>query len=282
MQPSMEQSYVLVTGAGSGIGKAICEELASLGFHVYAGLKEMGQVEFIHNSIEAIKLDVTSKSDIEAVTKKLQEKNLYAVINNAGVADFHPVELVPEKTLRKIFDVNFFGPVLLIQNLLPLLRNTKGRILNIGSMGAHTTIPFGFALCSSKHAIKSLTDALRIELQQDEIEVIEVDPSSIATPASAQMYDQISEITESFTDMGKRRYQKPMLSMGKSMHSAEMAGMPPEGVAKVVGEALCVKNPKPFYSVGPNSSKITFLSKLMPPKVFDKIKLKLVGIKMAS
>ena len=275
----MNKLVVLVTGASSGIGKATVLQLSELGFQVFAGVKDLDDVKFDHPNITPVELDVTKQSDIQNVKEKLEDKNLFALVNNAGIADFQPIELVPQDTLRRVFDINFFGPVELIQTLLPNLRRSKGRIINIGSVGAHTTIPFGFALCASKHAIKSLTDGLRLELEQDQIQVVEIDPSSIATPAAAKMVDQIHEITKTLPGSGKERYQKPLFSMGESMHKTEMKGMPPEGVAKVVAKALTIKNPKPFYSVGPNSSKITYLSKFMPAKVFDKMKLKLVGLK---
>lgn len=275
----MAKKTILVTGASSGIGKATALELAKHDFQVYAGVRDLSKVKFDNPNIKTIKLDVTKESDIENVKEKLQDENFFALINNAGISDFHPIELVPQDTLRRVFDINFFGPVALIQALLPNLRQAQGRIINIGSVYAHTTMPFGFAVCASKHAIKSLTDGLRIELEQDHISVIEIDPSTITTPASAKTVDQIHEIAETFPESGKLRYQKPLFSMGEWAHQAEMHGMPPEGVAKIVVKAMTSKHPKPFYSVGPNSSKITYLSKFMPTMMFDKMKLKILGLK---
>lgn len=282
------QPAILITGASSGIGKATALALDQAGFCVYAGVRKDEQAIWLKQQaserLQPVILDVTQPEQILAVQQKLQqelkEQGLYGLINNAGVADFTPIEAVSIEQIKQIFEVNFFGAVRLTQALIPLLRQAKGRIINIGSVGAHTTIPFGFALCSSKHAIESFTTGLRIELAPWNIKVIGVDPSAIKTPASEKMLDQANKIIANLAPEHKKHYGAALISMAKSMHKSEMAGLTPDQVGKKITEIMQAKNPKTHYAIGPHARMIVLMSGLLPDRWFDKLKLKLIGIKM--
>lgn len=100
------------------------------------------------------------------------EKGIDALVNVAGIADFGPIETLSIDPLRQIFDVNFFGVVALTQAMIPLLRMSRGQTVDVGAVGAHTTIPFGFTICSSKHALESRTSGLLVKLAPWGIDVI--------------------------------------------------------------------------------------------------------------
>ena len=111
-------------------------------------------------------LEVTDAASIAAaatqVSEAVGEAGLVELVNCAGIGVTAPIELVPLKELRRQFDINVIGQVEVIQAFLPLIRATRGRIINVGSVGGKITIPFGGPLCSSKYAIESINDALRI------------------------------------------------------------------------------------------------------------------------
>ena len=285
----MQQKIVLVTGTSSGIGKATALELDRLGFCVYAGVRRESNAaelrEVASTNLQPVMLDVTIPEQVEAVVQQLTqthgETGIYALVNVAGIADFGPIEPFSIERLKTIFDVNFFSTVALTQKVIPLLRKSEGRIVNVGSVGGHTTIPYGFSVCSSKHALESLTSGLRMELAPWGIDVIAVDPSSIATPAASKMVEQAKgTIEKTFSDQDKAHYEKGVVQMAESMHKQEMAGMPPEGVGKVIGKALTAKRPKARYPVGPHAKMIVLMSGILPDRLFDKLKLKMVGIKL--
>jgi NAD(P)-dependent dehydrogenase (short-subunit alcohol dehydrogenase family) len=83
--------------------------------------------------------------------------------------------------LDKPYDVNVFGQVTVIQAFLPLLRRAAGRIITIGSIGDRLTLPYGAPLTSSKWALASITEALRLELLPWAIRVVLIEPASIST-----------------------------------------------------------------------------------------------------
>ena len=281
----MNQKTVLITGASSGIGRATALELDRIGFRVLAGVRKAADGELLKKDASErlcpVILDVTKSEHIDAIYAQLiaEKEGLYALINNAGLALFTPIEALSTEQLKHIFDVNFFGPFSLTQKLIPLLRESQGRIVNVGSVGAHTTIPFGFTICSSKHALESFTSGLRMELAPWNIDVISVDPSSIATPAASRMVDQVKHtIQQTFSDENTKHYKAEMLQMATSMHKQEMDGMSPAGVAAVIAHALTAKRPKIRYPIGPHARMIVCLSGLLPDWLFDRLKLKLVGI----
>jgi len=280
---------VLVTGCSSGIGRATALALDRAGFRVYAGvrreadareLREVGSV-----ALQPVILDVTVQEQIEAVVTQLQEEHsdqgVNALVNVAGIASFEPIEALAADRLRRIFEVNFFGPLILTQKMIPLLRKSSGRIVNVGSVGGHTTIPFGFSVCSSKHALESLTSGLRQELAPWGIHAIAVDPSSVATHGADGMVEQVeATINESFSAAHRGFYEKAVLDMAISMHEQEMNGAAPEAVGRVIIQALTARHPKARYRVGPHAGTIILLSRILPDRLFDRIKLRLTGIKM--
>ena len=287
----MATGIVLVTGSSSGIGRATALELDRRGFIVYAGVRREGDAEELKAKssprLIPLILDVTKPEQITAAVDHLVsvhgDTGIDALVNVAGIADFGPIETLSIDRLRQIFDVNFFGVVALTQAMIPLLRMSHGRMVNVGSVGAHTTIPYGFTICSSKHALESLTSGLRVELAPWGIDVIAVDPSSIATQAASQMVEQVQALIDTtFSDEQRQHYETNLLSMASSMRENEMAGMPPEGVAAVIARALTASRPKSRYPVGPHARTLVRLSGLLPDRLFDRLKLRVVGIRMQA
>lgn len=281
---------VLVTGAASGIGRATALELDRQGFLVYAGVRKETEADGLRReaagSLRTVILDVTIPEQIRNVREELERahgsEGLHGLVNVAGVADFGPIEAQSPERLRQIFDVNFFGVLAMVQALLPLIRRARGRIVNVGSVGAHGTIPFGFSVCSSKHAVEALTSGLRLELAHWGIDAIAIDPSSIATPAANRMVDQAKTTIKGLSEEQRGYYADDLLKMAESMHKQEMAGMPPAGVGKVIAKALSAKRPRARYPVGPHARMIILMNGLLPDRWMDKLILKMTGIKLGD
>nr|XP_034975247.1 estradiol 17-beta-dehydrogenase 2 isoform X3 [Zootoca vivipara] len=141
----VDRKAVLITGSDSGIGHALAKYLDRLGFTVFATvLNEKGPgAEKLRQSCSGrlflLQLDITNSAQIKEVylevRKKLQGGDLWGVINNAGVLGLMgDGELLPMHSYKQCMDVNFFGPVELSKTFLPLLRKSKGRLINISSM----------------------------------------------------------------------------------------------------------------------------------------------------
>ena len=192
----VQGKVVVVTGAGSGMGRELTLELARRGAKVAAvdmraeTLKETKKLaEAIGGKVSTHLLDVSDLVAVAAlpasVKKELGASD--ALINNAGI--IQPFVKVNELTMdqaRKVMEVNFYGPLALVKAFLPgLLKRPEAHILNVSSMGAYAPVPGQSVYGASKAAIKLLTEGLHSVLMDTQVGVTIVFPGAIATNIAA-------------------------------------------------------------------------------------------------
>jgi len=189
-----QNAAILITGTSTGFGRLFAHRFASQGIQVFAGVrkKEDGDV-ILNNAPEVAKkfivpiiLDVTKQEQCQSALQEVRnhlEKNhrqLFALINNAGIQSSDPLETQPISELRNQIEVNVIGQAMVSQAFIPLLRNYSGpekpRILFVGSTSGFTALPFSSAYAASKHAVEALADALRVELSPWNIKVMLLEP----------------------------------------------------------------------------------------------------------
>lgn len=262
---------VLVTGAGSGIGLAIARRLGEAGLRVYAGVHRTSGA--LGPGIREVVLDVTNAESIAAARRELEtqlgDKGLFALVNNAGIGDLEPLEFTPMEHFRQVFDVNVFGTVATTQAFLPLLHRGRGRIVNIGSVGGMITIPFGSALTASKHAIESISDALRLELYAAGIHVTCIQPASINSGSAEKIAEKTEETIAALPPDGQRRYGEQLRAFTKTMLESETGGSPPEVVAEAVLSVLQEKEPPARKLVGKGGHLLKLLARDVPDTMRD-------------
>ncbi|MBT8448754.1 MAG: SDR family NAD(P)-dependent oxidoreductase [Gammaproteobacteria bacterium] len=135
---SATQKAVLVTGASSGIGLHVTKELAAQGYFVYAGArkdKDLKALNAIEN-VQAIRLDVNKWDEINEAVKTVQQagRGLYGVVNNAGVAVLEPLTEIEEDDFHFQMNVNIYGPYRITKAFAPMIIESKGRVVTIGSI----------------------------------------------------------------------------------------------------------------------------------------------------
>ena len=189
------QKAILVTGASTGLGRAIAQKLASDGYHVYAGARkerDLAALDAIEN-IQSIRLDVTVQTEIDTAVQTVINENrgLYAIVNNAGVGLMAPLVELEEKDLDFIFDVNVYGPYRITKAFTPLLIESKGRVINIGSIAGVQTRSFYGPYSMSKHALEAFTDTLAIELEKFDIKVSIIDPGGFNSDIGKNIYKRL-------------------------------------------------------------------------------------------
>jgi len=162
------QRAVLVTGASSGIGRAIAERLAKEGFFVYAGARQPDDIAELSKipNMRGVRLDVTSNAEIAAVVQQIQRdgRGLYGLVNNAGVATGGPLVLTEDDELRRVLDVNVMGPVRVTRAVSPLLIAAKGRVVTTSSISGILSGAMLGVYSMSKHAVEAFSDALGAEM----------------------------------------------------------------------------------------------------------------------
>ncbi|GAA0473231.1 short-chain dehydrogenase/reductase [Actinoplanes capillaceus] len=267
---------MLVTGASTGIGRATALLLARRGFTVYAGIRRDADREALGRAVTAVDLDVTDPDQIAAAAKRLD--HLDALVNNAGVGVTGPVEFVPLDALRRQYEVNVFGQVAVTQAMLPMLRASRGRVVTVGSVGSWITLPFGGPLCSSKHAVRSLNDALRMEVRPWGVRAVLIEPGSIHTEAVDKLADEVEPRLASLGPEGRRLYGDAYRTMTATGVREERAGSHPDVVAHAILHALTARNPRARYPVGKKSRLMSTLGRLVPQYALDALRLRALGL----
>ena len=262
---------VVVTGASSGIGEACALRLARTGRDVLAGVRTEADAERLNGQgAEPLMLDVTDPASIAAAAETLRGGPLHGLVNNAGIAVSMPLEFLPLAELRRQLEVNLVGQVAVTQAFLPHLRAARGRIVNVGSIAGHSALPFLGAYAASKHALEAVTDALRIELQPFGIEVVIVEPGSIATPMWRKGAEGFQRLAADLpADLG-RLYGGRMEAFRRAAAAAAQRGEPADKVAAVVERALNAERPKTRYLVGRDARRRARVERL-PDRLRDRV-----------
>ena len=186
----------IVTGAGTGIGRAIAQELAEAGAKVLVvGRTEstLKETSALHQEIDYLVADLNKDEDIEKIVQAAQEKldGLDILVNNAGWAPVTPLGSVKPQEFNAAFGTNTRAVFLLTQALLPLLKESKGNIVNVSSAAAARPVPTMSVYSGSKAAVNAFANAWAKELAPLGIRVNTINPGPIETP----IYDK-TELSE--------------------------------------------------------------------------------------
>ena len=203
---SLKEKYALITGAGSGIGRAIVEELVKEEVNLILLDRDTKSLTDLKNladkskvCIETVEMDISDKAKrrtIFDVVNKLFGK-LDVLIHCAGTISQSEVEATSDEDLDYTFQVNFNAPFILTRELLPLLKAAKGQILFINSSAIQRPMAKLSHYAASKHALKAFTDALREEVNPDSIRVISLYPGKTATEMQKNLLIQPDDIASS-------------------------------------------------------------------------------------
>jgi len=181
-----DKPIAVVTGASSGIGAAAAKQLAAAGYDLILGARRMNRLQAVAEPLGAktFVLDVMDAKSVEAFCEQVPAVNV--LINNAGGAQ--GAETVAEAIDEKwetMYDSNVLGTMRMVRGLLPKLEASgAGHIVNIGSVAGIEVYPGGAGYTAAKHAVKALTETLRLELLGKPIRVTEVAPGLVETEFS--------------------------------------------------------------------------------------------------
>ena len=266
---------VLTTGASKGIGFDAASLLVRKGYHSLGTVRrEEDAVRLREAGIEPVMLDVTDAGSIARaaaeVERLLDGIPLRALVNNAGVPAAGPIEMVDLDEARSVFEVNFFGALATTQAFLPLLRASKGRVINMSSVSGRFAFPFAGIYAASKYALEAASDALRRELATAQIVVILIEPGSVQTP----IWDQVESI-----DMIQYRdtpYEKLMPAVQDSAVRGGHEGLPVDRVSEAVLRAVADRRPPariPVVASRPG----WLLQRVLPARLWDRLIARLLA-----
>ena len=269
-----DQGAVLVTGASSGIGRAIATTLAEQGYRVFAGIRRASdgeELERLHPGVQPVILDVTDDTTLTEVAQRLEtelsERGLAGLVNNAGIAHIGPLEYLPQERWRRQLDVNVLGTVAVTRAMLPLIRCARGRILFVGSIGGRLAPPLLGPYCASKYALEGLTEALRHELRPWGIPVVLLVPGTVRTNIWEKTTEQVEELSGHLPAAGLECYGGFLDQMRKSVDKAARTGLAVDVVARAVLRAMSATRPRPRYLIGPEAHAVEFLTRVLPSTI---------------
>jgi NAD(P)-dependent dehydrogenase (short-subunit alcohol dehydrogenase family) len=270
---------VLITGASTGIGEATALKLDEAGFRVFAGVRKPEDGEQLKakasDRLSVVQpLDVTDTDSIASalaqVESELGGEPLRGIVNNAGIGSGGPLEAIDLDEFRKSLEVNTVGALAVTQVFLPLLRSSRGRIVNMSSIGGRLAQPFAGPYIASKFALEGVNDVLRRELIPWGIDVIAIEPGTIATPIWEKSSGKAEELLAGMTPEQRELYGKRAEKMAKVLARQTKRGAPPSKVADAVQHALTAKRPRTRYLIG-DAHMLIALKWLLPTRLLDRL-----------
>jgi NAD(P)-dependent dehydrogenase (short-subunit alcohol dehydrogenase family) len=268
---------VFITGSSTGIGEACALKLHELGYEVFAGVRvaEDGQSlrQKTSERLHPVMVDITNSEQVKAaaetVRKGLGGRPLAGLINNAGISVGGPLEFVPLDRFRIQLEVNLIGHISVYQSFIPLLRQSQGRIINVGSIAGFFASPLLGPYCASKYAMEAVTDVMRRELKPWNIKVILLEPGIIATKIWEKSRSRAATAIKEAPAEVMQLYGPLIERVTKLAADNEKIAQSPEVVANAVVHALTANRPKTRYCIGPKARLQKMLSWL-PDQIQDR------------
>jgi len=188
---SFRNKVVLITGGSRGLGLVLAREFARNGAKLAICARDTEELERARNDLSArgaevitVECDLTKRTSIDELMARVRDNygRIDALVNNAGIIEVGPVEVMTLADFRKAMDTHFWGPLYALLAVVPeMQRRGEGRIINIASIGGKVSVPHLLPYCSSKFALVGLSEGLHAELAKDGVVVTTVCPGLMRT-----------------------------------------------------------------------------------------------------
>ncbi|XP_072035121.1 retinol dehydrogenase 16-like [Amphiura filiformis] len=287
----VEGKVVIITGCNSGFGKAAAKYFDSIGAYVFAICYsgDSGEHELIatcSGKLTPIQLDITKDDQVRKVARTIKgmlgDRELWGLVNNAGICYYGESELMPINMYQKLWETNCLGQVRMVKAFLPLLRKSKGRIVNVTSMSGRMPTASYPAYCSSKAAALMFSDVLRMEMKKWDIKVSVIEPAGFRTGniKNDRLKKTFLHMVQSLHPDIKRVYGHFYFKTAEEAIFTEddirlLEDLTP--VCEAMEHALFAKRPRSHYQCGMGSTILMSIATHMPAFVVDFISSVLTG-----
>lgn len=256
---------ILITGGSSGIGKAVGEYLQEKEYIVYGTSRNPEQVS--GSKFKLVALDVRDNASIQQCIQNVitEAGRIDVLINNAGVGITGPLEEIPLTEIKNNFDTNLFGPIGMMQAVLPHMRaQRQGLIINVTSIAGYMGLPFRSIYSASKGALELITESLRMETKAFGVNITNVAPGDFATDIASRRFHAPVIQGSAYQEV----YQQQL-----DMVNAHVAGgSNPIQMAEAIYKIIQTPQPKIHYKVGAFMQKFSIvLKRILPDTVYEKM-----------
>ena len=249
-------SRILITGASKGLGRATALDLAARGHEVIATARKVETLADLPVA-QRLALDVTDDASVRAAVRDAGRVDV--LINNAAEIIVAPVESVPLDEVRRLYEINVFGTLRMIQAFVPQMRERRsGTVVNLSSVVGRMAFPLTSTYCSTKWAIEGLTESLRLELGHFGVHVVLIEPGQIGTGA----LDAPKAI------FGENDPYLPFAASRPKTTREEMT--PPADIARVIGDAVEHPERKFRWEAGDDAIALLALRAKQDDATFEK------------
>ncbi len=273
----MNKGNILITGVSSGIGYDATKYLIYKGYRVLGSVRKEADAERLKKDFGEkyipLLFDVTNQDQVlaakEEVIRILGGQHLNALINNAGIAEGGPMELLKEDKFRWQMEVNLFSVRNITNTFLELLKGKRsthvkgGKIIMISSISGYFNTPYNGAYCVSKHAMESLAEIYRRELYMYNIDVVSIQPGPIVSKIWEKNINQCLDYKD--TD-----YESLCLQANKVMRQGQKNALEARVISKTI-EKILTKKTKTSIVINKNLFATLLATKFIPRRWMDKI-----------
>ncbi|XP_033733591.1 D-beta-hydroxybutyrate dehydrogenase, mitochondrial-like [Pecten maximus] len=293
---------VVITGCDTGFGHILAKRLDDRGYTVYAGVlsKESPGAKVLQarqsDRLHVIKLDVTKDDDVKKALEYVNAngQGLWAIVNNAGMNFPGDVELATVDQYKKCAEVNLYGMIRVIKTFLPLIRKSKGRIVNMSSVRGRFSWPGASVYSVTKYGIETLSDSLRLEMKKFGVNVSIIEPGQFSAATSVfgpeqrkRLKKEIDYMWEQASDDVRQTYGRPyfddIYQMMKKNDTSMIGTMSADPVINAIEDSLINVTPMARYMIGGSFSALDKLAilakvyKILPEFISDWIVEKMTG-----
>ena len=258
----------LVTGAGTGIGRAVAERLARSGVQVIGTVRDADRAAKLTDelrsqsvSLRFLPLDLASPTSIESLVAAVGGE-VDLLVHNAGFGVYGSIEEMPPERVREQFETNVFGPLELLRRLLPGLRSRRGQVIWVGSLAGRISLPFQAHYSATKAAVAAISDALRMELQPHGVRVTCIEPGDFST-GFTRARQVISQPNSPYQDAATRSLA--------AVERQETGAPSPERVGTLVERLARDPNPPARVPVGEGAGAMCLALRLLPDRLRELI-----------
>jgi NAD(P)-dependent dehydrogenase (short-subunit alcohol dehydrogenase family) len=225
--------------------------------------------------IEPLIIDITNLDHIRALATRVHGDPLgravRVLVNNASIAVNAPVEAFASDEWRRLFEVNLFGHIAVTQRLLPALIRSKGRLLNISSVGGKIAMATYGPYAGTKFALEAVSDSLRREIARFGVQVVVIEPGAVRTEIAGRAIATAHELASTMTPEQSQRYGELVKAITAQTASFTESGLPADAAAKVIAKAVTARKPRTRYTIGRDAALLTLLARILPDRILDRV-----------